>query len=184
MKKLWTILKRIFSIGYKRFRKEAQHYYIAKGQYFARLKNQGIFEKYTVSRVRDKRVVFTAVFGYGTTYKDVPEQINKLYGIVVGWGIHKYSARIGWMYKDGVMEIYAYWYIDGKRGFKKIGETTAHKYNDYEVEVTSSGYSFIFEDTRIFIEGDIPDKKTYRLFPYFGGSTPAPQDMMIMIIES
>ncbi len=112
--------------------------------------------------------------------------LNKLYGIQSA-RIHQNSAMIAWRAEqDSVIAIYAYWYIKGKRDILRMGETATSKFDWYRVRVKDHKYIFEFNYLPpIVIEG--VDKNfwmnSYRIYPWFGGTQPAPHFMEIIINE-
>ena len=111
--------------------------------------------------------------------------LNKLYGITTA-SIHKNSARFAWRAeKDSIIAVYAYWYINGKRDILKLGETNTSRFDYYRVRVKDNKYVFQFNDIYHTVEG--VDKtywlNSYRSYPYFGGTQPAPHFMEIIINE-
>ena len=112
--------------------------------------------------------------------------LNKLYGIQSA-RIHQNSAMIAWRAEqDSVIAIYAYWYINGKRDMLRMGETATSKFDWYRVRVKDNKYVFEFNYLPpIVIEG--VDKNfwlnSYRIYPWFGGTQPAPHYMEIIINE-
>lgn len=122
-------------------------------------------------------------------------QINKLYGFSEGYH-HWNSARIGWRCVDGLsIELMAYAYVNGERIEKPMIKVKAEstifcciqkKIGKYVFKANQPGGS------SVTVSIDIPRKFTiyslfklfiYRLYPYFGGSVPAPQDMSICVIK-
>lgn len=114
--------------------------------------------------------------------------INKLYGSTDCYStMHQNSYRIGWRHNGyGIIEIFAYWYHDGIRGFRKLGDTFPGNKDYYQVSAMHDQYKFWFNNLPEFniarykrCNGGI----RFRSFPYFGGNQPAPQDMTIKINE-
>jgi hypothetical protein len=141
----------------------------------------------STSKIRAKigeRVDFTFTFDPTHFYYDeLPTlDINKLYGLT-GLNIHKNSARFGWRDNDGIIEVFAYWYKNGVRGFELLGTADMFEKNYYHVAMTGKQYRWVFKD-REFI---VPDTKNVltvaRSWPYFGGNEPAPHRMSFIIHE-
>lgn len=108
--------------------------------------------------------------------------INKLYGITSP-KIHQNSARFGWRnIQDDEIEIFAYWYKDGVRGFELIGTTKPKEQNHYSIDVTGHRYVWCFQDIEYVVEGT-KNIATFKAYPYFGGDNPAPHYMYFKINE-
>lgn len=136
-----------------------------------------------------KRIAFLATFDESARYAlaDVSQQgdINKLMGFSdCDAHHHKNSARFGWRWYNEQLEIHAYCYVDGIRVHKLVGTVDVGDENRYEITATPDAYEF-------FLNGEkkvaIPRTQTceegsnYLLYPYFGGSVPAPHDVRIKI---
>ena len=140
---------------------------------------------------------FTAIFADGCKYEsenpDIIDDINKLYGINFGINWHRDSVRIGWRYNANlrVIELYLYSYVKGKRKFSHLMNVHtfeavhftmfhARKVDKVIVEVCTSN-----EDGETTTTDAVIGVKNswirFKLFPYFGGNMPAPQDMKILI---
>lgn len=113
-------------------------------------------------------------------------QINKLIGFSNGY--HKCnSVRVGWKYRDGHIELFAYTYIKGKplehKRFCNVPLDTMFNLRmqwlseeTLMIEVNDKGIRKIE-----YISYPLRDKPGYYLFPFFGGQVPAPHDMDIVI---
>lgn len=119
------------------------------------------------------------------------EQINKLYGLSEGWH-HKNSARFGWRVKGHKIEILAYTYMNGKRDSKPLMICEINEWVKLELHLLRDKYVFVGENEDGEKAKVSMPRKTgfrfgklfiYKLFPYFGGSVPAPHDMSIDIVE-
>lgn len=97
---------------------------------------------------------------------------------------HENSARFAWQWYGGKLEIYAYCYVNGSRIEKYIGTVAIGEKNKYAVRCLPDHYEFKLNSKEIVkIErGTTCDKGLYyMLWPYFGGATPAPHDITIVI---
>ena len=97
---------------------------------------------------------------------------------------HENSARFAWQWYKEQLEIYAYCYVDGVRVEKFIGQISINHENRYQLKVTSSYYVFTLNDQEpVYISrGTTCDKGVYyMLWPYFGGTLPAPHDVSVAI---
>ena len=131
---------------------------------------------------------FQAVFDSSAIYKTVIEEnqwdTNKLLGFSDCNSHHQeHSARFGWRWLDGKIEVIVYAYIDGARHIEKIGEAEIGEEHYYSIQLTKKSYVFRFGNS--IVELDRAKKCEiggyYMLFPYFGGDEVAPHDITIMI---
>lgn len=148
--------------------------------------------KFAIAPSRTLR--FTTIFAEGCKYEsensDVTGDINKLYGINFGINWHRDSVRIGWRYNANlkVIELYLYSYVNGKREFSHLVNVQTYeaihitmfhvrKVNKVVVEVKTEDGSW----TTDAVKGIKDSWIKFKLFPYFGGNMPAPNDMKILI---
>ena len=97
---------------------------------------------------------------------------------------HENSARFAWQWYNDQLEIYAYCYVNGERAEKFIGVVKLHEINRYQLKVTDENYVFQLNNQEpINIKrGNVCDKGIYyMLWPYFGGTMPAPHDVHISL---
>ncbi|HEX2901319.1 MAG TPA: hypothetical protein VHS96_16505 [Bacteroidia bacterium] len=125
---------------------------------------------------------FKAKFYPNCIYKPQrePEQISKLYGISYGLH-HDCSARIGWRSDGTRIEVLSYVYTArDKRSSEHLAFIDVQEWHEFKLER-------IGKTARISMDGGpvqtfqllAPAKVGYRLFPYFGGTVPAPHEMWI-----
>lgn len=152
-------------------------YTIQKGSHFA----DGVRTSLLIGNTAFE---FKAKFYPNCIYKDPqsPGQINKLAGIAYGRH-HNCSARIGWRSDGESIEVLAYVYVEPE---KFVFETIAmidvqewHQFSIYRkgktVEISmDGGLAHCFQLKSPFPIG-------YQLFPYFGGTMPAPHEMLIEV---
>lgn len=158
-------------------------YEIKQGQHFSR--RSGLPPR-LVSLKDGSKLEFKAKFTSSCLYTSSNNDLNKLYGFAdCNSTVHHNSARFAWRHNQrGQIEIFAYWYDGGLRGFKKLGETVPYREDSYSI-LAGEDYSFCFNG----VEFKAPRSKKcnrgirIRLFPYFGGNYPAPNDILIMIYE-
>jgi hypothetical protein len=119
--------------------------------------------------------------------------INKVYGFSDSYSHHKYSARVGWRCVDiteGKIELVTYCYVNGIR----IPEFTLCKVLPGQIakitiENTPYSYNFTCDNGDILTSNKVVKDKAhrwflkYKLYPYHGGTYPAPHDMKIMITK-
>jgi hypothetical protein len=150
-------------------------------------------EHYSKGRVaetlQDSKMFFEAKFNSSAKYDfgDLALQSskNKLLGFSDCNSLHhENSARFGWQWYNNRLEIFAYCYANGKRIEKFIGVVNLDEFNTYEIDITDTHYSFrLNNDQPILIDrGDACQSGIfYMLWPYFGGSLPAPHDITIEV---
>lgn len=127
--------------------------------------------------------------------KENSDQINKLYGFSEGFH-HWNSARIGWRCIDNDnIELLAYCYVDGQRIIKPMIKCKPESWVFCNIQNKNSKYvlkALSPKNQSITISIDKPKKISiyslfklfmYRLYPYFGGKVPAPQNMDLYIIK-
>lgn len=115
------------------------------------------------------------------------DQINKLFGVSNTYH-HWNSARIGWRCLDYEnIELLAYCYVNGKRLYKKIATVQTNTDIKCSIRLEKDQYVFgVISGDKINETCVIPRSKNkisdifmYKLYPYFGGSIPAPHFMKI-----
>jgi hypothetical protein len=158
-----------------------RNFIIPKGEHYA--------EGRTVELLHSDVLSFTAVFDKSAVYK-FSEEIyqdskNKLLGFSdCNSSHHENSARFAWQYYNDELQIYAYCYVNGERVEKYVGVAGIGEENHFEISVNRRSYTFIMNQNEpVTIErGNTCDKGAYyMLWPYFGGSKPAPHDVRIDI---
>lgn len=143
---------------------------------------------YKIQLLQSSSLKFKAKFDHSAEYisHTVEDQLDthKLLGFSdCNSHHHENSARFGWRWVDGNIEIMVYCYANGVRFIEKIGESSLNEENDYLIEVNE--YAYIFTYNKVSIEvtrGDTCEKGFYyMLYPYFGGNEVAPHQIDIMI---
>ena len=110
--------------------------------------------------------------------------INKLYGFADnGADHHQFSARFGWAWHDGGLQLYGYVYNSGKRESKHLGAVPIGTEISCILAVTPTAYVFHYgdESTTMPRSSTTPKAKGYLLYPYFGGDEVAPHNISIWI---
>jgi len=159
-------------------------YVIPKGQFYAQ---PSYFQE-----VKNTVISFKAIFNKSAIYqtKVAANQfsINKLYGFSDCGAHHQVnSARFGWIWLNNALRIYTYCYVNGKRIPEvELGTVEFDKAMDYKIEIKNNRYIFTFKGKQTIVNRGCTDTKgfKYKLFPYFGGTEPAPQEILIKIKES
>ncbi|MEP1094102.1 MAG: hypothetical protein ABJG78_03280 [Cyclobacteriaceae bacterium] len=132
---------------------------------------------------------FEAIFDQSAIYQtqivENQHDINKLLGFSDCNSFHHgNSARLGWRWLDGQLEIHAYAYVNGERIIEFVGTVALDMSNSYQIKMTDDAYIFYLEgfDPVEIKRGNHCDKGLYyMLFPYFGGDEVAPHDILIQI---
>ncbi len=140
--------------------------------------------------LQSRSLNFSAVFDESAIYKTSSEEnqhdINKLAGFSDCNSFHhENSARFGWRWLDGKLEIHAYAYVNGERVTEYIGDVSLDEAYDYRLQMTDSDYVFYlqgYDPVRITRNSPCDRGFYYMLFPYFGGDETAPQDIVIRIL--
>jgi hypothetical protein len=97
---------------------------------------------------------------------------------------HENSARFAWQWYHDQLEIYAYCYVGGVREEKFIGTVNLNEENHYQLKITDNSYVFQLNNQEpVYMRrGNTCDKGLYyMLWPYFGGTLPAPHDVTIKL---
>lgn len=112
--------------------------------------------------------------------------INKLWGIGYFPSHHRNSVRFGWRYDlpSEKMEIFAYWYMSGVRGWESMGLVDLCQEYDYTILAQNDAHTLLLQQgATTFRKVSIPLKRRfvgYELRPYFGGNRTAPHTMEIL----
>ncbi len=144
---------------------------------------------FPVQSLQNTSLRFQAIFDETAVYQTATEEnqhdINKLMGFAdCNAHHHENSARFGWRWLDGQLEVHAYTYTDRERKTEYIGSVELNTPYEYEIRLNDDSYDFLLEG-----HGIVSMKRTkycatglyYMLFPYFGGDEKAPHDIIIQI---
>lgn len=154
---------------------------IPKGKHSAGMKVQSL---------QSQSLRFKALFNETAIYDlesdENQHDTNKLYGFSdCNSHHHINSARFGWMWHDGKLEIHAYVYAGGERTTEYIGTVPLNESREYELVMSDSYYHFNlqgFDQVSIERKASCDIQLSYLLFPYFGGDEVAPHDIIIKIL--
>ena len=135
------------------------------------------------------RVEFRATFDESARYEladpSLQSNINKMMGFSdCNSHHHLNSARFGWRWFDNQLEIHAYCYVNSIRVHEIVGTVDINEENHYEISATEDAYLFFLNgEQKVSIPrtGSCKEGLNYMLYPYFGGSVPAPHDVRIKI---
>lgn len=142
-----------------------------------------------VQSLQSNTLSFTAKFNETAVYNfddaSLQDSKNKLLGFSDCNSLHhENSARFAWQWYNDRLEISAYCYVNGSREEKFIGTVNLHEENHYLLKVVGDSYMFQLNNIEpVYIKrGDVCDKGLYyMLWPYFGGTIPAPHDVHIAL---
>ena len=150
-------------------------------------------EHYSTPRLHEtfseQKIAFRAKFNASAQYDlgdpALQSNINKLMGFSDCSNLHhENSARFGWKWESERLDIYAYCYVAGVRTHEFVGTVDLHTHNLYEIIATSEEYVFSLNGHRkmaIARSSSCEAGVNYMLYPYFGGSVPAPHDVTVEI---
>jgi hypothetical protein len=129
------------------------------------------------------KVLFDSSAIYTTANAANQGDINKLYGLSdCGRPHQESSARFGWRWYKGKLEIWAYTYSDGVRKFTFVDTVQLNKSASFQIAFGENEYIFQLGDKRVTLPRACTGKAAgYRLFPYFGGDETAPHAITIRI---
>lgn len=158
-----------------------REFIIPKGEHYATPK--------TVQTLQSNRLSFDAIFNASAVYYfDEPgfqDSKNKLLGFADCNSMHhQNSARFVWQWYNDQLEIHAYCYVNGERVEQFVGVVNIDEVNHYELILQDNYYVFKLNDlqpVRIARGSTCERGVYYMLWPYFGGSLPAPHQISIKI---
>lgn len=131
---------------------------------------------------------FTAIFDssaiYNFTDPNTKYDQNTLYGFADNGQRHEnYSARFGWRWFDGQLQIAAYTINNSVPTYLQIGSVPLGVASSYSIVVNGDHYDFTLNG----VTTSLPRASTtanagkYNLVPYFGGDATAPQKVTIKV---
>lgn len=142
-----------------------------------------------VQSLQSNTLSFDAEFNSSAIYhfdeNGFQDSKNKLLGFADCNSLHhQNSARFAWQWYNGQLEIYAYCYVDELRIEEFIGIVNVNETNHYELSVRGNQYVFKLNHyNSVSIDrGNVCTTGVYyMLWPYFGGSLPAPHQVSIRL---
>lgn len=157
---------------------EATVYTIKKGQHSS---NAPV--KLLTSTTMRFQAIFDASAIYETSKKENQGDINKLYGMSdCRSDHHSNSARFGWRWFNGKLEVHAYTYLNKARQSKLVSTIDLNKAYTYEIQLKDNKYVFLLDGQQVELPRHCNGTgEGYQLYPYFGGDEPAPHDIVIAI---
>ena len=128
-------------------------------------------------------VIFDSSAIYQTIEKANQADINKLYGFSDCFSSHQEnSARFGWRWYKGNLELLAYCYVNGERTSKLISKIDLNRSYLCEIDIQDNKYIFRLNDeVREITRACTGSSFGYKLYPYFGGDERAPHNISIKI---
>jgi len=150
-------------------------------------------EHYSTTRIvqslQSNSLTFDAKFDGSAQYDfqedGFQDSKNKLLGFADCNSLHhENSARFAWQWFNDQLEIYAYCYVNTQRVEKFIGVVSIDEINHYEIFITRDNYIFqLNHNEPVLIErGNVCNGGLYyMLWPYFGGTLPAPHNVTIQL---
>ena len=157
-------------------------YTICTGQHYCDHNNYPYFEA--------PALYFTVKFDSSAIYQSAKSQNqydeNKLYGFSDNNSFHQlFSARFGWRWCNGELQLSAYTYNNGVRSDKVLGAVPIGVANKCAIIVQGDHYNFVVNGvvTSVPRESKTTVAKGYKLLPYFGGDEVAPHTVIIKIKE-
>jgi len=148
-------------------------YNIKRGKHFA---------NFTLNRLfpfTGKSLKGNVRFSYNCLSPEVIPGWNKLTGIS-SLKIHNNSGRLVWRAQKGKIMIAGYVYKDGRRNEMLITSLLPDIFYPYSVEYKKGVWVFSINGTTVMMPGALGFWK-FKCFPYFGGKSTAPEDLVIHI---
>lgn len=158
-----------------------RHFVIPEGQHYSTTR--------VIESLQNDKLAFEAIFDASAMYQfgevGYQDSKNKLLGFADCNSLHhENSARFAWQWFNNQLEIYAYCYVNSQRVEKFIGVVKIDELNRYELTLKDNQYMFqLNSDEPVYIErGNVCRRGIfYMLWPYFGGTLPAPHDVSIQV---
>lgn len=109
--------------------------------------------------------------------------INKLYGFSDNKTFHQfYSARFGWRWSDDSLRLFGYCYNNSVRSFLELSVIHINEFDTCCITIQNGSYIFRvngIQKGKIIRTATADKPYGYKLYPYFGGSEPAPHAIYI-----
>jgi len=146
-------------------------YKIKKGKHFAQFTINRLFP-FTCSKISG-----SVMFDSNCLVKESIPGWNKLTGIS-GTKIHKDSGRLVWRSKGNQISIAGYVYNNGERKEIEITTIPVNMWFSYKIEHYKDVWRLSVGGKVVIMSGNLGFFK-FRCYPYFGGQSTAPVDMVI-----
>jgi len=158
-----------------------RHFVIKEGEHYASPR--------VVETLKSNNLSFTAKFDPSCQYlfenQGFQDSKNKLLGFADCSSLHhENSARFSWQWLHDQLEIYAYCYVNGVRVEQFVGVVAIGEENHFEIKLLDTQYVFTLNNEQpVVIERGTTCNTGvyYMLWPYFGGTLPAPHDVHLSI---
>ncbi len=160
--------------------KKFTNYLIKKGDHYSQGNSIQIN---TYSNLRFKAILDSTCI-YKTVQPANQEDINKLFGFSDCSSHHQTnSARFGWNWDNGALQIHAYCYSGGVRSYRKLGTVKVNEEFDCQIKLLADKYLFALNGDTVMMDRGCTGSSTlgYQLYPYFGGDETAPHDINVRI---
>lgn len=141
----------------------------------------------TLKAVKTSEMKFAVKFDSSAIYTTINPlnqgDINKLYGFSEGYNNQYNSARIGWNWNLGKLNLFAYVYKKGVRSFKKITSVAIGAEHTCSIKVSGASYIFTVNGISVTLSRALTTATAsgYQQYPYFGGDEVAPHNITILI---
>lgn len=158
----------------------ARTYTIKKGNHYSSGIHSGLFHNDDLNI----KVTFDDSAKYTSVTPANQWAINKLFGFSDCYtSHHKNSARFGWRWVNSTLELMAYNYVKGQRSELKLGNMELNRAYDLQIKMKKDKYIFLFNGKTFEFARGCSSKNAngYKLYPYFGGTETAPQNIKIVI---
>lgn len=158
-----------------------REFFIRKGQHYSTPRLAEVLQSETLA--------FSAEFDQSAVYElgdnFLQTNKNKLFGFADCNSLHhENSARFAWQWFNDRLEIFAYCYVNSVRVEEFVGVVNLHEENLYEIRLENDAYDFYLNGKKAASvkRGNVCNAGAYyMLYPYFGGSVPAPHDIKIVL---
>ncbi len=142
-----------------------------------------------ISSLQTDGIHFIARFDESAIYETKTSEnqydINKLLGFSDVNSHHQdNSARFGWRWAEGSLQIFSYAYLNGERVSEYLGDVPLNQDIEFLLLMTDDSYVFsVNGGEEVSINRKVKRSKglAYMLYPYFGGDETAPHDINIRI---
>jgi hypothetical protein len=161
----------------------ADDFTISKGNHYSTPRKFGL--------VWNDSIRFQALFDSSAEYElndGDQKDTNKLFGASDCSSVHtENSARFGWRWNEGKVQIMALVHRAGKLIIQPIGFAEIGIPDHYEIKLSDDHWSYLFTfkgNTVTVPRGcSSSEMRGYQLYPYFGGNKSAPHEIRIKIEE-
>lgn len=144
---------------------------------------------FPIQLLEGNNLSFTAIFDESAIYETIDPvnqyDINKLMGFAeCNDHHHTNSARFGWRYLEGNLEIHSYVYNHGTWTNQFLGNVSLNEPHHFSIQLLNRQYSFTLDNNpSVILERTNKCERGayYMLFPYFGGDEVAPHNITIKI---